>query len=275
MNEDEKICPYCGGVIKKVAIKCKHCKALLEDNNHHNVNIKRTVPSTKLKKICKISIIILLSVLLTLSIVGFAINTLKDNNLTNKGYKSISVEIETDLNPAEIINAIATQEDDLITFLRRHKNKDDNSRLFAIFMDNMLAYQDEFNNLGSNVEALEKHGIITQQDTNFENYYYNEVIKVVNPKINVFVLFYNGAGMGFNDKYIYETYSPYLNQDWVEYLSLCLEYKKALYYAGYDGYKMNKVFNDYGEKLTVFLDKYPNFHLKSQVKKDIRAYKGF
>lgn len=61
----------------------------------------------------------------------------------------------------------------------------------------------------------------------------------------------------------------------IEYLSLCLEYKKALYYAGYDGYKMNKVFNDYGEKLTVFLDKYPNFHLKSQVKKDIRAYKGF
>lgn len=269
MNEDEKVCPYCGEIIKKVAIKCKHCKTFLEDDDKHNINIKKTLLSSKL------SIILLLSVLLLFSIVGLFIKTINDNEFINKGYKSISVEIKSDLEPAEILNTIAIQEEDLADFLHRHKNKDTNSRLFGIFMDNILAYQEKFNNARSNVEKLKKYGIITQQEANPENYFYDEVIKVVNPKINVFVLFYNGAGMGINDKYMYETYSPYLNQEWSEYLSLCFEEKKALYNAGYDGFEMGRAFNDYGKKLTVFLNKYPNFYLKSKIKEDINVYNGF
>ena len=269
MNEDEKLCPYCGEIIKKVAIKCKHCKTFLDDDNKDNINIKKNLLSPKL------SIIILISILLLFGILGFFIKTINDNVLINNGYKSISVDIKSDLSPSEILNTIAIQEEDLSDFLRKHKNKDTNSRLFGIFIDNMLAYQDRFNNAGSNVEELEEYGIITQQDTNPENYFYDEVIKVVSPKINVFVLFYNGAGMGINNKYMYDTYAPYLNQEWSEYLSLCLEEKKALYNAGYDGYEMSRVFNNYGKKLAVFIDKYPNFHLKSKIKEDINVYKGF
>lgn len=265
MNEDEKVCPYCGEVIKKVAIKCKHCKTLLNDDNKHHINIKKTLLSPKLRSI------ILLSILLLFGIFWF----LHDNELINKGYKSISVDIKSDLSASEILNTIAIQERDLSEFVRKHKNKEANSRLFGIFMDNMLAYQDEFNNAASTIEELEECGIITKQDANPEKYFYDEVIKVTNPKINVFVLFYNGAGMGVNDKYMYDTYAPYLNQEWSEYLLLCLKKKKALYNAGYDGYKMNKVFNDYGEKLTVFINKYPNFYLKSKIKKDIKVYKKF
>ena len=54
MNEDEKVCPYCGGVIKKVAIKCKHCKALLnkEQSNNTNTNKKKTAIVISIILIC-------------------------------------------------------------------------------------------------------------------------------------------------------------------------------------------------------------------------------
>lgn len=33
MNSDEKNCPKCGGVIKAVAVKCKHCKSFLSNES--------------------------------------------------------------------------------------------------------------------------------------------------------------------------------------------------------------------------------------------------
>ncbi|MCM1338449.1 MAG: hypothetical protein NC191_02120 [Muribaculaceae bacterium] len=40
MNEDEKICPYCGQVIKKVAVKCKYCKTFLQEKQANTTTIK-------------------------------------------------------------------------------------------------------------------------------------------------------------------------------------------------------------------------------------------
>lgn len=43
MNEDIKICPYCGEEININAIKCKHCgESLIEQKNTHELALKST-----------------------------------------------------------------------------------------------------------------------------------------------------------------------------------------------------------------------------------------
>jgi hypothetical protein len=37
MNIDEKVCPFCGELIKKVAIKCRHCNSALPNDISENI----------------------------------------------------------------------------------------------------------------------------------------------------------------------------------------------------------------------------------------------
>jgi len=50
MNIDEKLCPYCGEVVKLVAIKCKHCNEFLHDRNAKKISYKLSYGEVLIKE---------------------------------------------------------------------------------------------------------------------------------------------------------------------------------------------------------------------------------
>jgi DnaJ-class molecular chaperone len=50
MMSDTKLCPYCNGEIKSGAIKCKHCKSMLDrvENETKQIKIEHNVTEEKI-----------------------------------------------------------------------------------------------------------------------------------------------------------------------------------------------------------------------------------
>ncbi len=259
IERNTDVCPICGENIPKIFQCIDYAKNILQ--------------CSKAKKIYKVGIIALISLFLINSLIGFTMSILSANTLTDKGYKSISTEIQSDCSLIDMVNSISTQEKDLMYFFKKSKNKEDNAKLFKIFLDNMFVYQDKFNNMKNTMNDFERYGIEVFQEPNPSTYFYNEVIKIKNPEINVFIAFYNGQGIGFNYKYMHEKYSSYLTDDFKDYLKILFEEKKKLYIA--EGDDIDKTFHNVANEWTLFLEKYPNFCLKEKVKKDIKEYSDF
>lgn len=66
------------------------------------------------------------------------------------------------------------------------------------------------------------------------------------------------------NKYMLETYAPYLSDDWREYFRLQHESESAFKNLDWDNPKNRPTLRAWGKKWGDFLDKYPNFIYASE-----------
>lgn len=278
MNEDEKVCPYCGGVIKKVAIKCKHCKALL--NKEAKKPIVNNAMGKRILKVIAIFALVAVMVVGVKGIVSYAMSEIESNKLTDNGYKSIVrsddykyvSHYDEDLSELTymipiLLNKIAEQEKDLMKFFKKSTSKEDNVKLFNIFMTNVDKYKQDVQLIHqSSSTSFESLGIITSEPILTDKLY---KIAITNPAIKSFYLLTDNRDniIGFFDydyKYMLETYAPYLSDDWKEYFALELESKPIFRNLDWDNPKNIPILRAWGKKWGAFVDKYPNFIYASE-----------
>lgn len=299
MNEDEKICPYCGGVIKKVAIKCKHCKALL------NKEAKKPVKSNKLplKPSIKLTGTIALSILLVLGVAfGFHYKTFASSSVNptsnsngNGGSNYSSVESYKSISPCEynsdnrivssrkaILDTLIQQESDLKEYMNTDNSIDDKSMLFSVFLNNITCYGAKFdkfndtedydktitsyNSLLSNGRSANVGGVVVKLN--------EQDMQIISPNAPFVKMLYTGEGyfdIGIDYKYLYNTYSDYLAPAWKDYLSLKRITDEAYIKDGYVTVSMSEL-TKWIMAWEGFLKKYPKFPWYNKIDKLVEKY---
>lgn len=191
--------------------------------------------------------------------------TIEAPKLSANGYRTITTDIKSDLNLYDILATVSNQEKDLMFFFKKNEKKEDNIKLFEIFVDNLFTYRDMFlSKYNSGSGNLGTFGIRTDKDiydTGMDS------VKILDPKVDSLEFSYIGAfGVGLNYEYMLKTYSPYLNAEWKDYFSISLEESRALRKAEYmDDGSIVEVYNNSAQKWAAFLKKHPNFYLKTKV----------
>ena len=307
MEKDTKICPYCGKEIKSIAIKCKYCGKFIEDDVNEEDKCPKCgsrLHNNIIANIFKVIVYLICAFFLLVSLVGIFVdlpeveetptqnknittqtdkNIQKENKtaeqkqensvqLTNSGYKSIKKKYIHKKTMLDLFKGIEQEEKDLLEFFQNSKSIEDNTKLFEIFMDNLFKCSSNFDSLyNRNPRNLEKDYSL-QFNGDFLN---TEKIKVINPKANA-VYFQDTGGNAYpyelviDYDYILKKYGKYFNSVWTEYCKLAEQESKEVHSVLYKENEVTtKVYSKWVKKWKDFLEKHPDFYLKTQIKNGI------
>ena len=202
-------------------------------------------------------------------------NEIESNKFTENGYKSVirhddytyasryntDFELMTD-KIVELLNDISKEETDLMTFFKRSKSKEDNAKLFSIFMTNCDKFKDDAEMIYNNSKtSFENLGIQISEPIKSKQY---KPIAILKPAIKSFYFMTEDTQsegyvfFKYDYKYMLETYAPYLTDDWKEYFALQLETEKAFFKVDYESPDYAKIARVIGKKWLQFIEKYPN-----------------
>lgn len=201
----------------------------------------------------------------------------KDNiKLTDTGYKSIQLNYTPAGSIYNTLSAIGQQEQDLIVFLKKSKREQDNSKLFAIFIDNVNKTRKYFSdNYYNSDKSLDEQGIITATNVSDAN---PNPSQITSPPINTLKLGFRGCmGLTINYDYVLEVYTPYLPKDWREYFELSKQQDKDLQIADYndDAKSLIRAYSKWAKKWQVFTKNHPDFHMNGDINKMVLEYKEY
>lgn len=201
----------------------------------------------------------------------------EDNiKLTDTGYKSIQVSYTPTGSLYNTLSAIGQQEQDLIVFFKKSKKEQDNSKLFAIFLDNVNKTRKYFSdNYYNSDKSLDEQGIITATNVSDSN---PNPSKITSPPINTLKLGFRGCmGLTIDYDYVLEVYTPYLTKEWREYLELSKQLDKDLQIADYndDAKSLIRTYSKWTKKWQKFIQKHPNFHMNGNIYKMVQEYKEY
>lgn len=264
-------CPYCHEEIERHSTTCLICGEHIPSIYSTIDKIKEYLIGSKARATYKIITLVILTLISITLLTVISINVINSNKLTENGYKSIQVNYQKKNSILAIFSDIANQERDLLKYFKYSKDKENNSILFKIFMDSVAISRNNFFDIYNDSKTLEEYGIKIEEPLDIAT----KPVKIVKPNINIFK-FPQGAPhdgyIGLMDDYDYmiKTYSPYLTEDWVEYLELIKqeneEFNKTFELG--IGFNNKKWLN----KWKNFNTKYPNFLQKQKVEEKILEY---
>lgn len=199
-----------------------------------------------------------------------------NSKLTDTGYKSIQVSYTPTGSLYNTLSAIGQQEQDLIVFFKKSKKEQDNSKLFAIFLDNVNKTRKYFSdNYYNSDKSLDEQGIITATNVSDAN---PNPSQITSPPINTLKLGFRGCmGLTINYDYVLEVYTPYLPKDWREYFELSKQQDKDLQIADYndDAKSLIRAYSKWAKKWQVFTKNHPDFHMNGDINKMVLEYKEY
>ena len=207
-------CPYCKEEIERFSKVCNVCGEHIAPIYSILDLLKEKSPN--IIKWFKISAVSIIAFVLLITGIIFTVKIISENRLTDNGYKSIQLTYTPEGSLHDAFSVISQQEQDLIKFLTKSKNPEDNSRLFGIFMDNLEKARQYFFDNYNYDKSLSEQGLITTTKISGAN---QNLVKITSPDLNVFKAGKRGAiGLMIDYDYIITTFCPYLTEDWKEYL---------------------------------------------------------
>ena len=260
-------CPYCGEEIKNNLPICPNC-------NENLVNNKQEKTFTVKQLLTSVSLIIV-GILIVAFAIAYITDMTKSRYLSQKGYKSITVEYTTKRNMREIFNGLAQAEKDLMDFFTHSKSKENNSKLFGIFMNNVMSYCSnawDLETSGNSLsDQLKQNGVIISEKISDAM----SPAEILKPKVNIVYFDFRGtASLVLNNNYIIKNYSQYLTNDWntyIEYKAECYDdFGRAYYNDDIETYM--KVWKKWHKKWGEFLNQYPDFALNPKIREDRMFY---
>lgn len=265
-------CPYCKEEIERFSKVCNVCGEHIAPIYSILDLLKEKSPN--IIKWFKISAVSIIAFVLLITGIIFTVKIISENRLTDNGYKSIQLTYTPEGSLHDAFSVISQQEQDLIKFLTKSKNPEDNSRLFGIFMDNLEKARQYFFDNYNYDKSLSEQGLITTTKISGAN---QNLVKITSPDLNVFKAGKRGAiGLMIDYDYIITTFCPYLTEDWKEYFNLSKQLDKDLAVAHYndDGISMIQAYAKWAKKWKEFTNKYPNFHMNGCLYETIQEYEG-
>lgn len=265
-------CPYCNEDIERFSSVCNVCGEHIAP--FYSVLDILKEKSPLIKKWFKIGTVSIVTLFILITGSLFAVGTVMENKLTDNGYKSIQLAYTPKGSLHDVFSVVEQQEQDLMKFFEKSKNTEDNSKLFAIFMDDISKARQYFFDNFSYEKSLSEQGLITATKITDAN---PNPVRITSPAINVFKVGYRGAiGLMIDDDYIIQTYCPYLTEDWKEYFNLSKQLDKDLQTAHYydDGISMIRAYSKWAKKWKEFVKKYPDFYMNGDIQETIQEYEG-
>lgn len=277
-------CPYCKEEIERNSTECSVCGEKISKLYSYMDYLKEIFSTDKAKKIIKKSAItvsilvaIIVIVFLVLSIIRHTMDEIESNKFTDKGYRSIinnenytrAAWAHADIGEQydkilPLFTDISTQEQDLLKFFKKSKSKENNVKLFTIFINNVDKYREDtefiYNNANKTFDSL---GIKTAEPVTISNK--NKPIAVITPVIKSFYLLLDNSNgnnyvwFKYNYKYMLDTYAPYLTDDWKDYFAYQYESNKEFKGLDWDNPKSRPILRKWAKKWGDFIKKYPNF----------------
>lgn len=218
----------------------------------------------------KVLVSICLFLLSMFSCVGYCAEKLTDDGY---GLITTSVSKSTDVftEPYDIVRYLSGMESEFSDFINKNNSKEQNSKLFGIYMQNLYALRNKFFEYVPYSDELQEYSIRLEPDEDDDSYYHFTYPYVDNVKLKL----QDGFEFAFDYKGMKDKYSSYLDNTWNTYLKYSIEqendYIERLSHDGDEDYAeiYMRECNKWIRKWSIFLTFHPDFPLSEQIQQEI------